>query len=170
MALELHDGRVTGSSGVAKAGLTLGIIGTGLAALGGWNGGNGILGGFGGGNNKDATIAQLTAQKYTDDRSFELYQDLVASKEDTNARINALNNQVWVMFSDLDKRSALNEQAAQLHREYDTMCRDYLYNTLNTKIDCCCEKMDIREAYEREISELADAAILSYVNSTFVSR
>ena len=104
MALELHDGRVTGSSGVAKAGLTLGIIGTGLAALGGWNGGNGILGGLGGGNNKDATIAQLTAQKYTDDRSFEMYQDLVASKEDTNARINALNSQVWAMFADLDKR------------------------------------------------------------------
>ena len=32
MALELKDGNITGSSGVAKAGLTLGIIGTALGA------------------------------------------------------------------------------------------------------------------------------------------
>ena len=62
MGLELHDGRITGSSGIAKAGLTLGIIGTGLGVLG--NNGNGLFGnGLFGGGSKDEQIAELKADK-----------------------------------------------------------------------------------------------------------
>ena len=39
---------------------------------------------------------------------------------------------------------------------------------VNNKIDGCCDRMTMQAAYEKEISELADAAILSYVNSTFI--
>lgn len=99
------------SSGVAKAGLTTGIIGTSLAglwALGAGNG-NGLLGGLFGGNcnggvmaaqgayqaalsAKDAEIGQLKAERYADSvgtgvyaqlnsQMKEAYQELVVTRE-----------------------------------------------------------------------------------------
>jgi hypothetical protein len=169
MSQEIMDGKVFGSSGVAKAGLTLGIIGTGLAALGGGNG-NGILGGlFGGGKNLQSEVDILTAGKYTDDKFFDMYERIVAAKADSDARTNAVQAQLYGAVLDLDKRTALNEQAARLNREYDATVRDYMMTIINNKIDCCCEKMTMQAAYEKQISELSDASIISYVNSNFLS-
>jgi 3D (Asp-Asp-Asp) domain-containing protein len=171
MAQEIMDGKVIGSSGVAKAGLTLGIIGTGLAAMG--SNGNGILGGLFGGNNKTAELQSqvdvLTATKYTDDKFFDMYERLVAAKADSDARTAAVQSQLYGAVLELDKRSALNEQAAHLNREYDATVRDYMMTIINNKIDCCCEKMTMQAAYEKQISELSDASIISYVNSNFLS-
>jgi len=174
MAQEIIDGRVTGSSGVAKAGLTLGIIGTGLAALGG--SGNGILGGLFGNSsavtekmaNLQSTIDQLESNRYTDACVFDLYKQIVNATETTNNKIGAVQNQLYAAVLDLDKRTALNEQAERLNREYDNTVRDYMMTIVNNKIDYCCDRMSLKADYEREISELADAAILSYVNSSFL--
>ena len=100
MALEFNDGKITGSSGVAKAGLTLGIIGTALAAL---NNGNGVLGGgLLGGNsaaqfdvvekyaNMQSTIDQLKAQQYSDANVFSLYKNIVETGEACDAKIGAV--------------------------------------------------------------------------------
>jgi hypothetical protein len=161
------DGKVFGSSGVAKAGLTLGIIGTGLAALGG----SGVLGGILGGNNKNlqSEVDILTAGKYTDDKFFDAYERLVAAKADSDARTAAVQAQLYGAVLELDKRTALNEQAQILNREYDSTVRDYMMTIINNKIDCCCEKMTMQAAYEKQISELSDASIISYVNSNFLS-
>jgi 3D (Asp-Asp-Asp) domain-containing protein len=170
MAQEILDGRVIGSSGVAKAGLTLGIIGTGLAVLGG--GGNGILGGLFGGNKTAELQSQvdvLTATKYTDDKYFDMYTRLVTAKADSDARVAAVQSQLYGAVLELEKRSALTEQACKLNREYDTTVRDYMMTIVNNKIDCCCEKMAMQAAYEKQISELSDASIISYVNSNFLS-
>ena len=81
------------SSGVAKAGLTTGIIGTSLAGLTAINNGGGILSGLlGNGSNqmavanalaeRDAKIAELTAQKYSDSQDAVLYQ--ATRSENTN--------------------------------------------------------------------------------------
>lgn len=176
MAQEIMDGKVIGSSGVAKAGLTLGIIGTGLAALGNGNG-NGILGGLFGNNQAttdkiDALQSQvdvLTATKYTDDKYLDIYTQLVAYKADSDARTAAVQSQLYGAVLELDKRSALNEQACRLNREYDATVRDYMMTIINNKIDCCCEKMNMQAQYEKQISELSDASIISYVNSNFLS-
>jgi 3D (Asp-Asp-Asp) domain-containing protein len=169
------DGKVFGSSGVAKAGLTLGIIGTGLAALGGGNG-NGILGGLFGGNNTNEKIDSLQSQvdiltstKYTDDKYLDMYTQLVTYKADSDARTAAVQNQLYGAVLELDKRTALNEQAQRLNREYDSTVRDYMMTIINNKIDCCCEKMTMQAQYEKQISELSDASIISYVNSNFLS-
>ena len=88
------------SSGVAKAGLTTGIIGTslaGLMALGG-NGGGLLGGGLFGNNNaqmaamgvlaeKDAKIAELTAQKYSDNQDAALYQATRSENEKPENRL-----------------------------------------------------------------------------------
>ena len=96
MALEFNEGKITGSSGIAKAGLTLGIIGTSLAVLNGMQDGNGILG-FGGSRNDE--LYQLRAEKYTD------------------TKIAEVKDQLYAAVIDLDKRTALNEQAERLNRE-----------------------------------------------------
>lgn len=105
--------------GVAGAGLGLGIAGTALALL---NGGLGGLGGLGWGNNavaatagaaglsalaeKDAEIARLRSEKYTDNTVKELYVYTVGQNEKLSnelclnrQRIAVLENQVAVLSS-----------------------------------------------------------------------
>ncbi len=109
------------SSGVAKAGLTTGIIGTslaGLMALNG-NGNTGILGGLLGGNcnnatqaiaERDALIGQLTSEKYTDNAVLALRDKLEKLVDDATAQ--TVKN---------DKAIAQNAQEiACLQRQIDT--------------------------------------------------
>jgi hypothetical protein len=183
MAIEMHDGKITGSSGVAKAGLTLGIIGTGLAALG--NGGlggcgNGVLGGLFGGNNcrveaqqseisnLESQIAELRSMRYTDYVGIDLYKNVVATQKEEDEKISNLQGTLFAYIIDIDKRTALNDQAAKLNREYDTAARDYMFTILNNKIDCCCEKAAMQAAFDKQLAELSDASVVSYVNSTFI--
>jgi hypothetical protein len=183
MSLEFKDGKISGSSGVAKAGLTLGIIGTGLSVLNG-NLGN-ILGnvGWGFGNNRGNTvaeieqstiaalesqIAELKSMRYTDYVGMDLYKNIIAASKEEDEKISNVQSQLFGFAIDLDKRTALNEQAARLNREYDTAARDYMFTILNNKIDCCCDKMNMTTAFNQQINSLADASLLSYVNSTFV--
>jgi hypothetical protein len=171
MSLQFNDGKITGSSGVAKAGLTLGIIGTSLAALnGGVGNGTGLLGGLFNGNcaGKDSEIAELRSARYTDQVGIELYREIIAQAKEEDAKIRALQKDTFDFIIDLDKKTALNEQAQRLNREYDTMARDYMFTILNNKLDCCCDKVNAQMAYNRELGELADASILSFVNSNFV--
>jgi hypothetical protein len=169
------------SSGVAKAGLTLGIIGTGLAGLLAANNGGGFnLGGFLGGNTtraeeEQSTIAalgskigKLESMRYTDQVGLELYEAIIAASNREDEKISNLQNMLFGYVIDLDKRTALNAQASELNRAYDTMARNYEMTILNNKIDCCCEKADMRTAFNRELGNIADASIISYVNSTFL--
>lgn len=58
---------------------------------------------------------------------------------------------------DLDKRTALNTQALE-----------YENRITNNKIDCCQDKVNMQMAFNKQLNELSDAAIISYVNSTFI--
>jgi hypothetical protein len=183
MAIEMHDGKIVGSSGVAKAGLTLGIIGTGLAALnngcGNCNGG-GLLGGLFGGNNcrneaqqseianLESQIAELKSMRYTDYVGIDLYKNIIATQKEEDKKISDLQGTLFAYIIDLDKRTALNDQAAHLNREFDTAARDYMFTILNNKIDCCCEKVGMQMNFNKQLDELSDASIISYVNSTFI--
>ena len=155
------------SNGKANAGLTTGIIGTSLAGLlwaNGANGGNGLLGGlFGGGNNRgyaqtyegkisqlESEIAFLRGENYTDKVASEVYKAL-------DERIRTNMEKVYGFVIDLDKRTALNAQGLA-----------YENQLTNQKIDCCCDKANMRIDFNRQLGELADASIISYVNSTFL--
>lgn len=65
--------------------------------------------------------------------------------------------EVYGFVIDLDKRTALNAQGLA-----------YENQITNNKIDCCCDKMNIKFEYENRLRDLADASIISYVNSTFL--
>lgn len=177
MVLEFHDGKVTGSSGVAKAGLTLGIIGTGLAALGN-NGGWGLNGLFGGNNRAEmeqskiaklqSEIAKLESERYTDYVGIDLYKNLISEVRSEDKKISDLQSTMFAYIFDLDKKTALNAQAQELNRAYDTAARDYMFTILNNKIDCCCEKAAMQAAFDRQVAENNIASVIAYSNATFL--
>ena len=153
------------SSGVAKAGLTLGIIGTSLAVLGA--NGNGILNWGGKTSEKDAEIAELKSMRYTDQIGIDLYKSMVEKSNAEDAKISALHDEVIRYVIDLEKRTVLNEQATKLQREYDILARDAQFALLTNKVDCLNEKQTMIANFNKQLNELSDAAIISYVNSTF---
>ena len=153
------------SSGVAKAGLTLGIIGTSLAVLGA--NGNGILNWGGRTAEKDAEIAELKSMRYTDQIGIDLYKAIVEKSNVEDAKISALHDELIKYVIDLEKRTALNEQATRLQREYDILARDAQFALLTNKVDCLNEKQTMVANFNKQLNELSDAAIISYVNSTF---
>jgi hypothetical protein len=155
------------SNGKANAGLATGIIGTSLAGLlwanGGVGNGNGVLGGlFGNRGNGysqsfegkigelQSEIAYLKGENYSDKVANEVYRAL-------DNKITANLEKLYTFVIDLDKRTALNAQGLM-----------YENQITNNKIDCCCDKMGIKFDYENRLRDLADASIISYVNSTFI--
>lgn len=106
------------SKGVAGSGLGLGIAGTALGVLASAQNGNGLLGGLFGGNNgcnqaiaeRDAVIARLTSEKYTDTAVLSLRDKLEKLVDDAAAQ--TVKN---------DKAIATNAQEiACLQRQIDT--------------------------------------------------
>lgn len=155
------------SNGKANAGLTTGIIGTSLAGLlaaGALNGSNngGLLSGLFGNRNGysqtyegkigqlESEIAYLQAENYADKVANDVYKAL-------DAKINSNLEKVYGFVIDLDKRTALNAQGLQ----YENIIT-------NNKIDCCCDKMNIKFDYENRLRDIADQAIITYVNGSFV--
>lgn len=166
------------SSGVAKAGLALGIIGTSLAGLLAAGNGNG-LGLFGGTSrgeeeqsiisSLESNIAELKAMRYADSVGAEVYRSMIGYNEKTNTKIEAMGRELYGAVAELDKRSALNEQAMILNRQYDNMARDYQFALLDAKLDCCCDKTAMTANFNQQLNELANAAIINYVNSNFIA-
>jgi hypothetical protein len=171
MAQEIVDGKVTGSSGVAKAGLTLGIIGT---ALGAGLGNGGFLNLFGQGcsgkNTMDMTaeISQLKSERYTDYVGMDLYKNIVAFSNAEDAKIRDVQAQLSAFMVEIDKKVALNAQATELNRQYDMLARDAGFKLLEQKIDCCCDKASMRMDWLAEKECMNNASLISYVNSTFI--
>ena len=158
------------SKGVGNAALTTGIIGTALGVLGGglgsilgpWIAGAanpGFYGNNGWGYNQsfegkigqlESEIAYLRGENYADKVANEVYRSLEA-KIDTNLE------KLYGFVIDLDRRTALNAQGLS-----------YENTITNNRIDCCCEKMAMQAQFERQLRELADASIISYINSNFL--
>ena len=161
------------SNGKANAGLALGIIGTALGAAN-WSGAGWGVNPLSRGamvrdtdhhcqsfdgkiSELESMIAQLTAEKYADQIGIDVYRAGVQNYKELDNKITANLEKLYGFVIDLDKKTALNTQA--LHYE----------NVItNNKIDCCCDKANMQMAFNRQLSELADASILSYVNATFL--
>lgn len=147
------------SNGKANAGLATGIIGTSLAGL--LTLGSGVLGVRNGTgcyaqsfegkiSQLESEIAYLKGENYADKVGIDVYRTL-------ENRINANMEKLYGFVIDLDKRTALNAQGLA-----------YENQLTNAKIDCCCDKAAMQTAFNRQLSELADASIISYVNSNFL--
>lgn len=144
------------SKGVAGTGLGLGIAGTALGVLAGSNNGNGLLGGlFGGGNQgpvmnaiaeKDAEIAKLRAEKYSDNQDATLYQA-------TRSENKNLRDELFAYINPIAQESASNRERvavleAQVKCENDkTILREQL---LEAKMD------NVRLELNNRIDKVAD--------------
>lgn len=127
MEIKTSDGiQHVASQGVGTAGLTLGIIGTSLAALNGANGGGLLSGLFNGGGsyNQDSRLISALEAELTKERAKN-YSD-----QGDLAVYNALFNQykeLSAMSTSLDKRVSAIEVASPLREQL-----------LQQQISCCC--------------------------------
>lgn len=164
------------SKGLGGAALGLGIAGT-VGLLNQMNGGGLFGGGLFGGNNaytsaipamvsslasnskdcdtrelacKDAEIAKLKSEKYTDQVGIEVYREAMAASNKNDEKINANYKELAQFIAALDKQVAVDKQATT-----DNI------NFLHNKIDCT--KKELRTEYIN-----ADQRIYDYVNAHFV--
>lgn len=164
------------SKGLGGAALGLGIAGT-VGLLNQLGNGGGLLGGglFGGNafnsaipamvssiasNSqscdtreiaaKDAEIARLKSEKYTDNVGIEVYRAAMEASNKNDAKINANYKELAQFIAALDKQVAVDKQATA-----DNI------NFLHNKIDCT--KQELRTEYIN-----ADQRIYDYVNGHFV--
>jgi hypothetical protein len=171
-----HDGVRYATNGKANAGLTLGIIGTSLAGLlaTGMNGGNGILPVFGGGNANEklatlqSRIAELESQRYTDAVGMSLYREIVGVAKDEDEKLRTVQADLLAVVANISKDAALNKQASDYQFALTNQKIDYEFALSNQRAECCCEKLNTKIDYTNQINELAQAAMLSYVNSNFI--
>lgn len=130
------------SKGVAGTGLGLGIAGTALGLLNGGLGGLGLGGLFGGNaatlaggtalgvlSEKDARIAMLEAENYSDKIGKEVYAQSLADNRATEQRISALLGPTATAIAENQKEIAVLK--AELEKDKEIM---------QLKIDnCCCQ-------------------------------
>lgn len=133
------------SKGVAGSGLGLGIAGTALGVLASSQNGNGILGGLLGGNGncnqaiaeRDAMIARLTSEKYTD------------------TAVLALRDKLEKLVDDAAAQTVKNDKAIATNAQ-EIAC---LQRQLDTEVKWSRENMALREQImEGKIAAVAQAA------------
>lgn len=152
------------SSGVAKAGLATGIVGSTLGALNMVGSGAGLLSGLtrGAGVNccnedhlvtryeasKDARIAELETQislrdadKYTDQKMLEMYKYVDSRLRDVEGQIA--------------QQAVINQKSADS------------FQIVSERMDCCCKDLQSKIQSEAHERRCADNAIVNYANATF---
>jgi hypothetical protein len=172
-----HEGVRYATNGKANAGLTLGIIGTSLAGLmaaGGMGNGNGVLPFFGNGNcnEKIATlqsrIAELESQRYTDAVGMSLYREIVDVAKSEDEKLRTVQADLLAAVANISKDAALNKQASDYQFALTNQKIDYEFALSNQKSECCCDKLNSKIDFSNQINELSQAALLSYVQSTYI--
>lgn len=133
------------SKGVAGSALGLGIAGLSVALL--KDGGLGNILGTGGNSEKDAKIARLEAEKYTDAKIAEVY---MAGRNEKDALADRL----------LDKYiEPISKEIADMRvREAVT----------NARVDCLGKEFKAAIELESERRSAGDQNLYCYVNATFV--
>lgn len=153
------------SNGKANAGLALGIIGTALGAIN-WSG---VAGSSLGVNSTaaqaeqseiaslESQVAELKAMRYSDQTGIDLYKNIIAQSNAADTKINSNMKEVMQYIVQLGQEVALNKQAVE-----------YENKILDNKIESYNEKLGLITNYNQQLNGLADASIISYVNSTFL--
>lgn len=143
------------SKGVAGTGLGLGIAGTALALLN--NNGLGGLGGlFGGGNaavvaggtaavlaEKDAKIAELSAERYSDAQDAATYRQTLADNRNLRDELYAFIKPLAEESASNRERVAVLEAKCQCENEKSILREQILQQKIDLEAaerKCCCEK------------------------------
>lgn len=179
------------SSGVAKAGLTTGIIGTSLATLGILGGGASLLGGLGGRAAETVVVpmpmnggcgwgwngysgrdgACCSEDRVVNRYEVELTQKLAEKDSQIALRdANTYQDQKMLeMYKYVDGRfqefeKALCDQAVTNQATKDS------FQLVRQESQCCCDKLSERIANECRERHCSDNQIVNYANATFYAK
>lgn len=171
------------SSGVAKAGLTTGIIGTSLGTLGILGAGGNALGNLMGRNgfcgsqpvvvmNEGYPAGGCCSEDHYVNR-YELgLQQQIAEKDSQIALrdANTYNDQKMLeMYKYVDGRfrefeATFAAQAVNNQKTADDVAR------VQANLDCCCNRLEDKICDERRERKCADNTIVTYANATFYAK
>lgn len=168
------------SSGVAKAGLTTGIIGTSLGTLGILGAGGNALGNLMGRNGFCGTQPVVvmndgypaggccSEDHYVNRYELELQQKIAEKDSQIALRdANTYNDQKSLeMYKYVDGRfrdieAELARQAVINQKTEDS------FALAKQDLDCCCRRMEDKICDERRERKCADNQIITYTNATF---
>lgn len=105
----------------------------------------------------ESQVAELKSMRYTDQVGLELYQAIIRESNANDAKLTQAVASIYDHVINLEKESALTKQAVA-----------YENTILSNKIDCCCDKTRMMIDHNQQLNCLADASIISYVNSNFL--
>ncbi len=174
------------SSGVAKAGLTTGIIGTSLAAAPALLGEGGLGGILGGGSSSrvselQSQVAKLQSERYTDSTTLDLYRYLAGEFKERDQLVAATliedgkqQERINCNLKELDRvRGIVEEHSRELgdlrmREAVNTERFTALSHTMNTRFDT--ERRDFYNALhcEKDARIAGDEQCISYVNCNTV--
>lgn len=149
-------------SGIAKAGLTTGIIGTGLGALNTL--GDGLGGLLGGGGRMPACGADHMVNRY----EFGMQMDFARELQAKDLEINALQSDKKFLeantYTDQKILGVFDYFAGQLNNINQQLCAQAVQNQANKDTFQLLQERLCCEAKERQC---ADNSIVNYANATF---
>lgn len=166
------------SSGVAKAGLTTGIIGTSLGALGVLGAGaNGIGNLFGRSNQPmivmDANNGYPVGGFCSEDHYVNRYelnlqqQNAAKDSEIALLKANTYNDQKSLeLYKYIDGRFQEFERELARQAVVNQKTEDS-FALVAKDVQCCCDKLQVQIDRERDDRKCADNTIITYVNGTF---
>ena len=144
------------SSGVAKAGLTTGIIGTALSSLGLL--GNGIN--TGSCCSEDHTVDRYTLELQMKAAKLESEKTLLEADKNVNKKLVALYKDLTDKFDTVQKD--LNTQAVLNQKTADS------FQVVTERITNMHQNLECKIDQESKDRRCADNTIVTYVNATFV--
>lgn len=171
------------SSGVAKAGLTTGIIGTSLGTLGILGAGANGLGNLMGRNNACGVQPVVVMENgypaggccsedhYVNRYEMNLVQENASLKSDIALRdANTYNDQKNIeMYKYVDGRFREFEQAFAAQAVNNQKTADDVLR-VQANLDCCCKELRDKICDERRARRCADNQIITYANATFYAK
>lgn len=165
------------SSGVAKAGLTTGVIGTALGTIGVLGAGANGLGNLFGRSNQPVVVTdnggypaggRCSEDHYVNRYELELQQKLAEKDSQIALRdANTYNDQKNLeMYKYVDGRFREFEQAFAAQAVNNQKTADDVMR-VQANLDCCCNELRDKICDERRERKCNDNLIVTYANATF---
>lgn len=166
------------SSGVAKAGLTTGIIGTSLGALGVLGAGANGIGNLFGRSNQPMIVMDTnngypvggccSEDHYVNRYELDLQQQNAAKdSEIALLKANTYNDQKSLeLYKYIDGRFQEFERELARQAVVNQKTEDS-FALVAKDVQCCCDKLQVQIDRERDDRKCADNTIITYVNGTF---
>lgn len=159
------------SSGVAKAGLTTGIIGTSLGALNLLGNGGGLLGGLTGANRAAAWAVEggCCSEDHLVNR-YELGQQSRISELETQIALrdaNTFTDQKFLeLYKYVDSQFRVFEQQIATQAVENQKTADS-FQLVSERMQCCCDSLATKIQNEADARRCADNTLVNYMNATF---